>query len=102
VQGFKGARGFYHFSPLRTTRPNRAKGVAQENGIGLRCLKIEQRKRASLGNRGRLTARTGGLACDFPESAATWLDLGRKAGFSAARQVFSDPTGFYRVYRYDR
>jgi methyltransferase family protein len=40
--------------------------------------------------------------CDFPESAATWLDLGRKAGFSAAREVFSDPTGFYRVYRYDR
>ena len=39
--------------------------------------------------------------CDFPETAATWLDLGRKAGFSAARQVFSDPTGFYRVYRYD-
>ncbi len=39
--------------------------------------------------------------CDFPESAATWLDLGRKAGFSAAREVFSDPTGFYRVYRYD-
>jgi Methyltransferase domain len=39
--------------------------------------------------------------CDFPESAATWLDIGRKASFSAARQVFSDPTGFYRVYRYD-
>jgi methyltransferase family protein len=39
--------------------------------------------------------------CDFPESATTWLDLGRKAGFSAARQVFADPTGFYRVYRYD-
>jgi hypothetical protein len=39
--------------------------------------------------------------CDFPESAATWLDLGREAGFTAARQVFSDPTGFYRVYRYD-
>jgi methyltransferase family protein len=39
--------------------------------------------------------------CDFPETTATWLDLGRKAGFSAARQVFSDPTGFYRVYRYD-
>jgi hypothetical protein len=39
--------------------------------------------------------------CDFPESAATWLDLGRKAGFTATRQVFGDPTGFYRVYRYD-
>jgi hypothetical protein len=30
--------------------------------------------------------------CDFPES--------RKAGLSAARQIFADPTGFYRVYRY--
>ena len=39
--------------------------------------------------------------CDFPETAAMWLGLGRKAGFTAARQVFSDPTGFYRVYRYD-
>lgn len=35
--------------------------------------------------------------CDFPESPATWLDIGRKAGFSAANQVFSDPTGFYSV-----
>jgi hypothetical protein len=29
--------------------------------------------------------------CDFPETAAMWLGLGRKAGFTAARQVFSDP-----------
>jgi SAM-dependent methyltransferase len=40
--------------------------------------------------------------CDFPESAATWLDLGRAAGFSTAKIVFRDPTGFYNVYRYDR
>ena len=40
--------------------------------------------------------------CDFPESAATWLDLGRAAGFSTAKVVFRDPTGFYNVYRYDR
>ena len=40
--------------------------------------------------------------CDFPESAATWLDLGRAAGFSTAKVVFGDPTGFYNVYRYDR
>jgi hypothetical protein len=40
--------------------------------------------------------------CDFPESVAMWLGLGRKAGFSTVRQVFSDPTGFYRLYRYDR
>jgi Methyltransferase domain len=39
--------------------------------------------------------------CDFPESAATWLDLGRRAGFTKASVVFSDPTGFYRIYRYD-
>ena len=40
--------------------------------------------------------------CDFPETAKSWLELGRKAGFSRARQVFEDPTAFYRVYRYDR
>jgi methyltransferase family protein len=39
--------------------------------------------------------------CDFPEEAATWLDLGRKAGFSKASVVFSDPAGFCRLYRYD-
>lgn len=39
--------------------------------------------------------------CDFPETAAAWLDLGRKAGFSKARELFCDPTGFYRIYRYD-
>jgi hypothetical protein len=33
------------------------------------------------------------VTCDFPETAAMWLGLGRKAGFTAARQVFSDPTG---------
>ena len=40
--------------------------------------------------------------CDFPETAAGWLDLGRKAGFSQAYQLFEDPTAFYRVFRYDR
>jgi hypothetical protein len=40
--------------------------------------------------------------CDFPETAGTWLDLSRKAGFSVAREVFLDPSGFYRVFRYDR
>jgi hypothetical protein len=39
--------------------------------------------------------------CDFPESASTWLDLGREAGFSKASVVFREPTGFYNVYRYD-
>src|SRR5665648_57676 len=40
--------------------------------------------------------------CDLPEHAATWLALGREAGFSKASQIFLDPTGFYGLYRYDR
>ncbi len=40
--------------------------------------------------------------CDFPETAAEWLDLGRKAGFSTARELFADPSGFYQIFRYDR
>jgi hypothetical protein len=39
--------------------------------------------------------------CDLPETATAWLDLGREAGFSKAKQVFLDPTGFYGLYRYD-
>jgi SAM-dependent methyltransferase len=40
-------------------------------------------------------------SCDRPETADTWLYLGREAGFSAATQVFEDPTGLYRMFRYD-
>ena len=40
--------------------------------------------------------------CDLPETSATWLALGREAGFASARELFRDPTGFYRIYRYDR
>ncbi|HUW74247.1 MAG TPA: class I SAM-dependent methyltransferase [Methyloceanibacter sp.] len=40
--------------------------------------------------------------CDLPETAATWIALGREAGFAQARQVYLDPTGFYGLYRYDR
>ncbi len=40
-------------------------------------------------------------SCDLPETAATWLDLGRKAGFAQARELFLDPTGFYGLYRYE-
>jgi hypothetical protein len=39
--------------------------------------------------------------CDLPETSAVWLSLGRDAGFSTARQLFVDPTDFYRLYRYD-
>lgn len=38
--------------------------------------------------------------CDYPETSATWCALGREAGFKDAREIFRDPTGFYRVYRY--
>jgi hypothetical protein len=37
--------------------------------------------------------------CDLPETQAGWLDLGRKAGFANARELFQDPTGFYRMFR---
>jgi hypothetical protein len=40
--------------------------------------------------------------CDFPETASTWLELGRQAGFSKAGSPFLDPSGFYRIYRFDR
>jgi hypothetical protein len=40
--------------------------------------------------------------CDYPETSATWCALGRDAGFANAREIFCDPTGFYRIYRYDR
>jgi methyltransferase family protein len=39
--------------------------------------------------------------CDYPETSATWCALGREAGFSDAREIFCDPTGFYRIYRYE-
>jgi hypothetical protein len=38
---------------------------------------------------------------DLPETSSVWLDLGREAGFSRARQLFVDPTDFYRLYYYD-
>jgi hypothetical protein len=39
--------------------------------------------------------------CDFPETATGWCDLGRQAGFGEARQVFVDPTDFFRLFRFD-
>jgi hypothetical protein len=40
--------------------------------------------------------------CDFPETHDGWIGLGLQAGFAEARELFEDPTGFYRVFRYDR
>ena len=39
--------------------------------------------------------------CDFPESAADWIKIGRAAGFSSGRQIFTDPTNLYRLFRLD-
>ena len=39
--------------------------------------------------------------CDFPESAARWLEIGLEAGFGSGRQLFIDPTDLYRLYRFD-
>ena len=41
------------------------------------------------------------VTCDLPETAAVWEELGLKAGFSTAREVFKNPTDFFRLYRYD-
>ena len=38
---------------------------------------------------------------DFPETAAVWCELGRAAGFARARQVFVDPTDFFRLFRFE-
>jgi SAM-dependent methyltransferase len=39
--------------------------------------------------------------CDFPETGPVWCELGRQAGFGTARQVFVDPTDFFRLYRFE-
>jgi hypothetical protein len=38
---------------------------------------------------------------DLPESSHDWIELGREAGFSSARELFIDPSGLYRMFRYD-
>jgi hypothetical protein len=38
---------------------------------------------------------------DLPETVSGWLDVGRQAGFTEARELFADPTGTLRVFRYD-
>ena len=38
---------------------------------------------------------------DLPETRASWIELGNKAGFARSREIFTDPTDFYCLYRYD-
>ena len=39
--------------------------------------------------------------CDFPESGAEWIEIGRAAGFESGRQVFTDPTDLYGLFSFD-
>ena len=38
---------------------------------------------------------------DLPETVDGWLDVGRQAGFSQAKLVYTDPTDGLRVFRYE-
>lgn len=38
---------------------------------------------------------------DLPEARSGWVALGKEAGFAKSREVFTDPTDFYCLYRYD-
>ncbi len=40
-------------------------------------------------------------ANDFPETHATWLRLGEKAGFPGARCLYISPTDLFRLYCFD-
>ncbi|MBV8882935.1 MAG: class I SAM-dependent methyltransferase [Chroococcidiopsidaceae cyanobacterium CP_BM_RX_35] len=37
-------------------------------------------------------------AADFPEPSSVWTQLGRDAGFVQVRELFTDPTGFFKVF----
>jgi len=39
-------------------------------------------------------------ASDYPETAATWISLGREAGFERCEELLVVPNGLARVYRY--
>jgi SAM-dependent methyltransferase len=39
-------------------------------------------------------------AADIPEPASVWAQLGREAGFADVCDLFTDPTGFYTVFRF--
>jgi hypothetical protein len=37
-------------------------------------------------------------SADFPEPPSVWAQLGRDAGFPNVRELFTDPTGFNKVF----
>ena len=45
--------------------------------------------------------RVATLMPSLPETAAVWCELGREAGFHGARQIFVEPTDFFRLFRYE-
>lgn len=38
--------------------------------------------------------------CDIPETVSSWMALGRDAGFSRTEQLYVDPNGLFRMFRY--
>jgi ubiquinone/menaquinone biosynthesis C-methylase UbiE len=38
--------------------------------------------------------------CDFPETAARWMAMGREAGFAEAEERFTAPTGLYSLFAF--
>jgi ubiquinone/menaquinone biosynthesis C-methylase UbiE len=39
-------------------------------------------------------------AADFPETPSAWAQLGRDAGFADARELYADPAGLFKVFRF--
>ena len=39
-------------------------------------------------------------ACDYPETDAAWLDLGRAAGFAEGRCLYASPNELFRLYAF--
>jgi ubiquinone/menaquinone biosynthesis C-methylase UbiE len=95
IRGAIGARGiFLMYEPTRRAGEDRAAFLARFERTNKPLWKV-------------LTAAEWDqiwqhvTSCDFPETAATWCELGRAAGFAQARQVFVDPTDFFRLFRFE-
>lgn len=39
--------------------------------------------------------------CDLPETVSDWHDLGRRAGFSASRELYRSPNDLFRLFLYE-
>jgi ubiquinone/menaquinone biosynthesis C-methylase UbiE len=95
IRGATGKRGmFMLYEPTRLAGEDRAAFLARFDRVNQRLWNVltpdEWRQ-----------IRDHVTACDFPETSAVWCELGREAGFRDAREVFVDPTDFFRLYRYE-